>query len=221
MKTVGIYCRVSTQDQSTIQQLEVLREYCKKAGYEVIDEYIDEGISALSSKRPQFLRILDDARKRRINLILVYKICRFSRSVKELLNTMDLLKDYNVDFMSYMDKSMDTTTSSGRFMFQIMAAVSELERAIISERTKLKLQHLKSKGAHLGRPVKARMSAVYELRQKGLSLSQIGRELGCHRSSCSKALKRHSRLEGDLVLRRRARGEITPILKEVETPINA
>jgi len=195
MKNVGIYCRVSTQDQSTIQQLEVLREYCQKAGYQIIDTYIDEGVSALSSKRPQFLRILDDARKRRINLILVYKICRFSRSVKELLQTTDLLKEYSVDFMSYSDKALDTTTSSGKFMFQVLAAVAELERNIISERTKLKLQHLKSKGVHLGRPIKARMSAVHELREQGLSLSQIGRQLGCHRSACSKALKRRRSLE--------------------------
>ena len=195
-KCVGIYARVSTADQTCEQQLKVLREYCSKAGYQVIDEYVDEGISALKSNRPQFLRILDDARKRRIDLILVYKIDRFSRSVKELLHTVDLLKDWSVDFMSYMDKSLDTTTSSGKFMFQVLAAVGELERNIISERTKLKLQHLKNKGVHLGRPVKARMSSVYELKQKGLSLSQIGRELGCHRSACSKALKRRRLLEG-------------------------
>src|ERR1700733_8147414 len=139
IKRVGVYCRVSTKDQQTIQQQEILKEFCVKSGYIIFDTYLDEGESALRSNRPQYMRILEDARKRKIDLILVYKIDRFSRSVKELLNTMDLLKDYKVDFMSYMDRGMDTTTSSGKFMFQILASVSEFERNIISERTKLKL----------------------------------------------------------------------------------
>lgn len=191
-KRVGIYCRVSTKDQQTIQQQEILKEFCLKSGYGIFDTYIDEGESALRSNRPQFMRILEDARRRRIDVILVYKIDRFSRSVKELLNTMDILKDHGVGFVSYMDKSMDTTTSSGRFMFQILASVSEFERNIISERTKLKLNHLKSKGIKLGRPQKAHYETIFELRSKGLSLSQIGKELNLDRSTCSKVLKKRS-----------------------------
>ena len=192
IKRVGIYTRVSTKDQTCIQQLEILRDYCSKAGYQIVDEYVDEGLSAMRSNRPQYLRILDDARKRRVDLILCYKIDRFSRSVKELLNTMDILKDYGCGFMSFMDKSMDTTTSSGRFMFQVLASVGELERSIISERTKLKLNHLKSKGIRLGRPLKANYELVYELRDKGLSLSQIGRQTGVVSSTVSKVLKKRA-----------------------------
>ena len=192
IKRVGVYSRVSTKDQTCIQQLEILRDYCSKAGYQIVGEYVDEGLSAMKSNRPQYLRILDDARKRKIDLILVYKIDRFSRSVKELLTTMDLLKDWKVDFVSYMDKSMDTTTSSGRFMFQVLASVGELERSIISERTKLKLNHLRSRGVRLGRPLKANYETVYQLRDKGLSLGKIGKELSLDRSSVSKILKKRS-----------------------------
>ena len=191
-KRVGIYSRVSTKDQTCIQQLELLREYCSKAGYQIVDEFVDEGLSAMKSNRPQYLRILEYARKRQIDIIICYKIDRFSRSVKELLNCMDLLKDYGCGFMSYMDKSMDTTTSSGKFMFQVLASVSELERNIISERTKLKLNHLKSKGIILGRPIKANYQTVYDLRDQGLSLSKIGRATGIVSSTVSKILKKRA-----------------------------
>ncbi|MBF0620046.1 MAG: recombinase family protein [Candidatus Omnitrophica bacterium] len=190
MKTVAIYARVSTEDQTSAQQLPVLREYCEKAGHEIVDEYIDEGESAMKQNRPQYTRLLEDARKRKFGLILVYKLDRFSRSVKELVNTMDLLKGYGVDFVSYAEKEFDTTTASGKLVFHMFSAVAQFERDIISERTKLKLNHLKSKGVKLGRPVKADHVKALELRGQGLSLAEIGRAIGCDRSTVSKVLKK-------------------------------
>ncbi|MCA9401780.1 MAG: recombinase family protein [Candidatus Omnitrophica bacterium] len=113
MKNIGIYTRVSTSDQTSIQQLDTLRDYCNKVGYKIIDEYIDEGESALKQNRPQYLRLLEDSRRRKIDMVLVYKLDRFSRSVRELVNTMDLLKSYNVDFISFTEKEFDTTTATG------------------------------------------------------------------------------------------------------------
>ena len=190
MKTVGIYARVSTQDQTSIQQLETLRDYCQKAGYEIFNEYVDEGESAFKQNRPQYLHLLEDARKRRFNMILVYKLDRFSRSLKELVNTMALLKGYEVNFISYAEKDFDTTTATGQLMFHIVSAFAQFERDMISERTKLKLNHLKSKGIKLGRPQKAYFQRAYDLKTKGLSLSQIGKEIGCDRSTVSKVLKK-------------------------------
>ena len=189
MKTVGIYARVSTQDQTSIQQLEILRDYCTKTGYKIFDEYIDEGESALKQNRPEYLRILEDARKRKIDMILVYKLDRFSRSLKELVNTMAVLKGYGVNFISYAEKDFDTTTATGQLMFHIVSAFAQFERDMISERTKLKLNHLKNRGVKLGRPQKADFEKVSELRMKGLSLNQIGREIGCDKSTISKVLK--------------------------------
>ena len=191
-KRVGVYARVSTDLQTSIQQQEILKEYCHRAGYEVVDIYVDEGVSSMKSNRPQFLRILDDARKRKIDLILTYRIDRFSRSVRELLNTMQLLNEYGCGFMSYSNREMDTTTSSGKFLFQILASVSELERSIISERTKLKLNYIRSKGKILGRPIKADYQTVYVLRDKGLSLSKIGKATGIVSSTVSKILKKRA-----------------------------
>lgn len=190
MKTVVIYARVSTVDQTSAQQLQVLREHCVKAGYEIVGEYIDDGESALKSNRPQYLRLLEDARKRKFNMILVYKLDRFSRSLKELVNTMAVLKDFGVNFVSYAEKDFDTTTATGQLMFHIVSAFAQFERDMISERTKLKLRHMKSQGIKLGRPQKAGHDRVLVLRKAGLSLSQIGREIGCDRSTVSKVLKK-------------------------------
>ncbi|HQO57381.1 MAG TPA: recombinase family protein [Candidatus Omnitrophota bacterium] len=189
MKRAGVYARVSTGDQSSIQQIEKLREYCSNAGYQIFSEYIDEGESALKQNRPAYIRLLEDARKRKINVIVVYKLDRFSRSLKELVNTIDLLKEYGVNFISYSEKDFDTTTATGQLMFHVVSAFAQFERDIISERTKLKLQHLKRKGIKLGRPRKASFDDVVKLRDEGLSLNQIGREIGCDKSTVSKLLK--------------------------------
>ncbi|MFI5205457.1 MAG: recombinase family protein [Candidatus Paceibacterales bacterium] len=190
MKNVGIYARVSTEDQTSVQQLEQLRQYCEKQELTVFGEYVDEGESALKQNRPEYQRLLEDARRRKIDTILVYKLDRFSRSLKELVNTIDSLKDFGVDFVSYTEKDFDTTTATGKLMFHIVSAFAQFERDMMSERTKLKLNYLKSKGVKLGRPQKADMVEVFNLRAKGLSLSQIGREVGCDRSTVSKLLKK-------------------------------
>lgn len=190
MKNIGIYARVSTQDQTSTQQLDILREYCKKINCQVVGEYIDDGESAMKQNRPQYQRLLEDARQRKIDTVLVYKLDRFSRSLKELVNTMALLKEYGVDFVSYSEKDFDSTTASGKLMFHIVAAFSQFERDMISERTKLKLNHLKAKGVKLGRPQKVNVQRIFDLRAQGRSLSQIGSEVGCDKSTVSKLLKK-------------------------------
>ena len=190
MKNVGIYARVSTEDQTSIQQLEQLRDYCEKHNLAVFAEYVDNGESAIKQNRPQYQRLLEDARRRKIDAILVFKLDRFSRSLKELVNTIDILKDYGVDFVSYSEKDFDTTTATGKLMFHVVSAFAQFERDMISERTKLKLNHLKSKGIKLGRPQKADFKRIVALRAEGLSLSQIGRQVGCDKSTVSKALKK-------------------------------
>ena len=190
MNKVAIYARVSTLDQTSDQQLEKLREYCEQAGYEIFKEYIDDGESAMKQNRPQYLRLIEDARKRKVNLVLVYKLDRFSRSMKELVNTIDLLKKHGIDFVSYSEKDFDTTTATGKLMFHIVSAFAQFERDIISERTKLKLNYLKSKGVQLGRPRVASFVEIATLRDKGLSLNEIGRKIGCDKSTVSKVLKK-------------------------------
>jgi site-specific DNA recombinase len=111
MKNIGIYARVSTEDQTSVQQLEQLRSYCEKQKLIVFGEYVDEGESALKTNRPEYQRLLEDARKHKIDTIPVYKLDRFSRSLKELVNTIATLKENGVNFISYMEKDFDTTTA--------------------------------------------------------------------------------------------------------------
>ncbi len=194
---VGIYARVSTRDQTVVQQLGELEEFCRRSGWEMVDRYVDEGVSALKANRPEFSRLLEDVRKRRVNTVLVYKLDRFSRSLREFLNTIELLERCGAHFVSYSDRFLDTTTNGGRLMFQVIGAIAEFERGLISERTKLKLAYLRQNGKTLGRPVKVDPQKALSLRQKGLSLAQIGRELGADRSTVSKVLKK-GRSEGVL-----------------------
>jgi len=190
MKRTGIYVRCSTKDQTVVQQLAQLRQYCKDSGVTVIEEYIDEGVSAAKANRPAFMRLLEDVRCKKVNLVLVYKLDRFSRSTKELLSTIDIIKEYGADFVSYTQRQLDTTTSSGKMMFGLMAVMSEFERDIISERTKLKLDYLKSIGVKLGRPGKYDHNEMIKLRKEGLSLNAIARKLQCNVGTVSKVLKK-------------------------------
>jgi len=190
MKKTGIYVRCSTKDQTVEQQLATLREYCRSSGVEVIQQYIDEGESALRANRPAFMRLLEDARLKRINFVLVYKLDRFSRSVKELVNTISELKEYGADFVSYTQREFDTTTSSGKLLFHILGAIAEFERDLISERTKLKLDHLKANGVKLGRPGKYDHAEMFKLKEQGLSINAIAREIGCNPGTVFKVLKK-------------------------------
>jgi len=178
MKRVGIYARVSTKDQNIEQQVGALREFCYRAGYEVVGEYIDEGASAMKANRKGFEDILDDASKRKIDIVLVHKLDRFGRSLKELVNVLEKLRIYGVDFISYSQREIDTTTPTGRLFFHQLAAFAEFERDMISERTKLRLQYLKDHGKKLGRPCKEiDKERIRELRTAGKSIRVIAKEI--------------------------------------------
>ena len=185
---VAIYTRVSTEDQSVKQQLKELEEYCQRQDWKDVKEYVDDGVSALKKKRLAFLELMEDVRKRKVDLVLVWKLDRLSRSLKELVETIEFFNQCNVKFVSYTQAFLDTTNSSGKLMFAIFSAVAEFERDLISERTKLKLRYLKEKGVKLGRPRKIDYEQMKQLRQEGASLKQIAREIGVSKQAISQAL---------------------------------
>jgi DNA invertase Pin-like site-specific DNA recombinase len=194
---VAIYLRVSQIDQSSIQQLGVLKEFCDKAGHEIVEVYQDEGVSAFRKNRPAFQRMLEDARHHKFQMLLVHRLDRYCRSLRELLNTLELLKSYKVGFMSYTERTFDTNTASGELMLHIVGAFANFEKNLISERTKLKLRYLQSQGMVLGRPRKLNYPQMMELRQQGKSLSQIASVLGCQRSTISRALRIQAKSEAN------------------------
>jgi len=135
---IAIYTRVSTEDQAKEgYSLEVQREYLEsfatREGYEIFKIYCDDGISAYSTRRPALQELLQDAKTKKFDLVLVHKIDRFSRNLKDLLNLVDELSSYSVGFKSATEP-FDTTTSAGKLMFQQLGSFAEFERNRIAER---------------------------------------------------------------------------------------
>jgi len=135
---VAVYIRVSTEDQAKEGYfLEVQRGYLEsfanREEYEIYKIYCDNGISAYSTRRPALQDLLKDAKGKKFNLVLVYKIDRFSRNLKDLLNLVDELSSYGVGFKSATEP-FDTTTSAGKLMFQQLGGFAEFERNRITER---------------------------------------------------------------------------------------
>jgi len=185
---VAIYGRVSTQDQHVDNQVLELRKYCNARTLTVWREFLDIGISGSKESRPQFDLMMNEARKRKFDVLIVWKLDRLSRSLKHLLNTLDELNALNISFIDYSN-NLDTTTAQGRLMFQMVGAFAEFERSLIRERVKLGLQHAKAKGKQLGRPkLDVDTNKLFNLRNDGLSIRKIATALHISIGSVHKTL---------------------------------
>ena len=177
---VAIYARVSTKNngQDPETQLLALREYAKARGLEVFAEYVDVGISGSKEKRPALNRLMDDARKRRFDAVLVARFDRFARSTRHLIQALEEFNALGVDFIS-LSESIDTSTPMGKMVYTVIAAVAELERSLIRERVMMGLQKAKVQGKQIGRPAaQIDPAQVQALRGEGLSYRAIARQLG-------------------------------------------
>ncbi len=171
MKT-AIYARISTNNgsQSPEMQLDALREYCQARRLVIFKEYVDEGISGAKDKRPALNQLMDDAKKRKFDIVLVWKFDRFARSTKHLITALEEFKALGIDFISYSE-NIDTSTPMGKTMFTIVGAIAELERSLICERVKAGLQAAIKRGKRLGRPgKKIDLRKFNMLRSNGLSV---------------------------------------------------
>jgi len=178
MKKVGIYCRVSTQDQTTDSQLLDLRQYASSRGWEIYQEYCDNGVSGSVNSRPALNALMDNAKKRRFDTVLVWRFDRFARSTTHLLLALDQFRNLGIDFVSYQE-NIDTSSALGSAIFTIISAVAQLEKDIIRERVKMGLRRAKSSGKQLGRPrASIDLDNLRELQGAGLSHRQIADELG-------------------------------------------
>lgn len=188
MKKVGIYCRVSTKDQTNENQLLDLRKYCDARGWQIVAECIEHGMSGAKDDRPQLRAIMDLARKRKIDALLVWRFDRFARSLAHLVDSLEELRRLGVDFMSYQE-SVDTSTAQGRMVFGVMASLAEFERALIQERIKSGLRRAISQGKQIGRPRASIDPAVaYRMRQEGRSLREIASALSVGKGTVERLL---------------------------------
>ena len=152
-KKVAIYVRVSTSEQNPDNQLKILREYCMNNEYKVINNYVDKGESGLKENRPEFNKLLKDLRARRFNTVVVWKLDRIGRSLQHLLQILQEFKNKKIDLI-VTTQNIDTTTATGKLMFQLIGAFAEFESSLISERTKLGMDRAKKEGKKVGRPRK-------------------------------------------------------------------
>ncbi len=141
----ALYIRVSTEDQarhgiSLQAQEEALKNYCSALGYDIFKIYRDEGRSGKDiTHRPEMVQMLADAELRKFQAIFIYKLDRFSRSLMDLISTIEKLKEWNIDFVSMQDR-IETTSANGKLMFHIISAFAEFERNVTSERTRFTMK---------------------------------------------------------------------------------
>lgn len=151
MKKAAIYTRVSTQDQHPEMQQEELVDYVKRRGWSLYKEYTDKGVSGTKERRPALDALLDDCRRKKVDVVVVWKFDRFARSLKQLLNALELFRTLGIGFVSCTE-AIDTSLPHGEMLFQIIGAIAQWERSLIVERVRAGLQHARSQGKRLGRP---------------------------------------------------------------------
>jgi len=186
---VALYARVSTSNghQDPELQLRELRDYAAHRGWQIVGDYVDHGVSGSKDSRPSLNRLMADAHSRKFDVLLVWKIDRWGRSLKHLVTSLADLDAYGIAFVSLRD-NLDLSTPSGRLMMQLLGAMAEFERALIQERVKAGLRNAKSKGKRLGRP-RAYVNAdkITALRESGATWGTVCASLNLSRGTAQRA----------------------------------
>src|ERR1039457_4969987 len=189
MFRAGLYARVSTNDQQTIPlQIRAMREYAVRRGWTIALHVKEVGSGA--SQRQLREKLLEAARRREIDVVLVWRLDRWGRSVADLLATLQELDHLGVGFVS-LTEALDLSTPAGRAMAGLLAVFAECERDILRERVRAGLDHARQTGKRLGRPATAALHAsrVCELYHAGVRKAEIARRLRIGRTSVRRILK--------------------------------
>ena len=174
----AIYSRISTTGQTVENQLKVLREYADKNGYTVVNEYCDEGISGAKRNRPELDRMLKDALLRKFDVVATLELSRLGRSVKNMCEIADLLKQKNINLF-VKNQNIDTSTIVGELFFNIINSISQYERDLTAERIKSGLENAKRKGKTLGRKSNLNLETqkiILNMKSQGIGLKKIAKE---------------------------------------------
>lgn len=177
----AIYSRVSTNDQTVDNQLKILREVAEKKGLEVVQEISDEGISGAKGRdeREGFNELIKGSIQKEWDIILVWDVSRLGRSLQHLVSFLDDIHSAKCDL--YIHQSgLDTSTASGKMMFQMIGVFSEFERSMIRERVIAGQQRAKAEGKHIGRKTNVNegtLNAVKHLRENNVPIKRIAKNL--------------------------------------------
>jgi len=185
---VGLYARVSTLDQQTLPlQIRAMREYAFKRGWAIVAQIKEVGSGA--TRRELREALLAVARRREVDVVLVWRLDRWGRSVADLVATLQELQHLGVGFVS-LTEALDLTTPAGRAMAGLLAVFAEFERDILRERVRAGLAHARQQGKQLGRPPSMVHNAaeVQKLCGQGISKSEIARRLAIGRTSVRRLL---------------------------------
>jgi putative DNA-invertase from lambdoid prophage Rac len=188
----GLYARVSTMDQQTLpMQNRAMREYAVRRGWTIALQVKEVGSGA--TQRQLREKLLEAARRREIDVVLVWRLDRWGRSVTDLLATMQELEHLGVGFVS-LTEALDLTTPAGRAMAGLLAVFAAFEREVLGERVRAGLAHARQNGKRLGRSLTAGLHAsqIRKLHRAGLSKSEISRRLNIGRTSVRRILERRN-----------------------------
>jgi putative DNA-invertase from lambdoid prophage Rac len=188
MFRVGLYARISTNDQQTLaMQNRAMREYAARRGWTIALQVRE--VNSGAARRETREKVLEAARRREIDVVLVWRLDRWGRSVTDLLSTLQELEHFGVGFVS-LTETLDLTTPAGRAMAGLLAIFAEFEREVLRERTKAGLAHARANGKRLGRPATAAVHAaqVRKFHRAGVSKSEIARRLQIGRTSVRRIL---------------------------------
>ena len=189
---VALYARVSTGDQTVEIQTHALQAYAEARELEVVEVYVDHGISGSKDRRPALDEMMEKAKRRSFDAVAVMKLDRLARSTRHLTQLAAELEALGVDLI-VTDQGIDTSTPAGRLLFNMLAAIGEFELDLIRERTRAGLRAAKRRGRRLGRPrVHIPLSRAQALLGEGRSVSAVARELRVSRGALQRALQRVS-----------------------------
>ena len=181
MKRVAIYLRVSTSKQETSNQRRELEAVAARSGWQIVKVFQDAGISGAKGrdKRPGLDALLKAVNGKEFDMVAAWSVDRLGRSLTDLLGILQALHDKGVDLFLHQ-QGLDTSTSAGRAMFQMLGVFAEFERGIIRERVNAGLARARANGTKLGRhPVKPAVEArIRQLRARGDGILKIGKKLG-------------------------------------------
>jgi DNA invertase Pin-like site-specific DNA recombinase len=185
---IAVYGRVSTAEQNAAMQIEELRAYCVRRQWEIVEEFIDSGVSGSKESRPALNRLLADAKRRRFDTVLVYRYDRFARSLRQLVNALAEFDALGIHFVS-LHEGVDTSTPNGRLVFGIFASIAEFERELIRGRVRSGLAAARARGTRIGRPNSdVDVARIAQLRVSNVSWREIERMVGVSARTARRAL---------------------------------
>ena len=182
-RRAALYARVSTVDQHPESQLHELREYVRVRGWQST-EFVDTGVSGTRERRPALDAMLRDARRRRFDIVVVWRLDRLGRSLRDLVGVIDEFAEVGIEFTS-LGEGIDTSTPAGRLQLHVLAALAEFERARIAERVRAGLARVRAQGRRLGRP---RKTPLPDGASKGLTVRSAAQQWGVSRSTAARWL---------------------------------